>query len=148
MVNKIITGISQKLDSEFNSVSDYYEIYTEEVKQDFQEPCFFITLLSLDQSQIVGNRYSRVQPFDIHYFPSTPDINTELNEVTEKLMNTLEYITVDENLIRGTKMKAETVDSVLHFFVNYNIHVIKEVIKEETMGEIKITQELGSDYIG
>lgn len=142
MVNKIITGISQKLDSEFNSVSDYYEIYTEEVKQDFQEPCFFITLLSLDQSQIVGNRYSRVQPFDIHYFPSTPDINTEINEVEGRLMDMLDYITVDGNLIRGTKMKAETVDSVLHFFVNYNMHVIKEVVKEESMGSLNVNTGL------
>lgn len=145
MVNRIITGISQKLDSEFNLSSDDYEIYNEEVKQDFQEPCFFITLLSLDQTQIIGNRYSRTQPFDIHYFPKAEDSNTEIIEVTEMLMNVLEYITIDEGLIRGTKMNGEVVDGVLHFFVNYNMHVIKQIIKEETMGDIKITQKLGSD---
>ena len=145
MLNKIITGISQKLDSEFNSISEDYEIYTEEVKQDFQEPCFFITLLSLDQTQIIGNRYSRTQPFDIHYFPKVEGSNSEILEVTEVLVNALEYIMIDEGLIRGTKMNSEVVDGVLHFFVNYNMHVIKEVTKEEKMGEIKITQELGSD---
>jgi len=142
MVNKIITGISQKLDSEFNSSSDDYEIYTEEVKQDFQEPCFFITLLSLDQSQIVGNRYSRIQPFDIQYFPSTTDINSEINEVTERLTEVLEYITANGGLARGTEMNAETVDNVLHFFINYNMIVKKDIAKEDSMENLKVNTGL------
>lgn len=142
MVNKIITGISQKLDSEFNLLSNEYEIYTEEVKQDFQEPCFFITLLSLDQSQIVGNRYSRVQPFDIHYFPSTSDTNSEINGLTKKLMDILEYITVDGGLVRGTKMKAEVVNNVLHFFINYNMIVKKDITKEDSMENLKVNTGL------
>lgn len=135
MVNKIITGISQTLDSIFG---EGYEIYTEEVKQDFQEPCFFVTLLSLDQSQIRGNRYSRTQPFDIHYFPGTSDINTEINDVSEKLINGLEYITVDGGLLRGTKMKGEPVDGVLHFFVNFNMIVKKDIPKEDLMETLKV----------
>lgn len=143
MVNKIITGISQKIDSIFNSISENYEIYTEKIEQDLQEPCFFITLLNLDQSQIVGNRYSRTQPFDIHYFPKVESSNIEMLEVTEILLNSLEYITIDEGLIRGTKMHAEVVNGVLHFFVNYDMHVIKTITKEESMGDITITQKIG-----
>jgi len=139
MVNKIITGISQTIDSIFG---DDYEIYTEEVKQDFQEPCFFITLLSLDQDLIRGNRYSRIQPFDIHYFPVTSDINAEINDVREKLMNGLEYITIDEGLLRGTKMNSETIDNVLHFFVNFNMIVKKDISKEDSMENLKVNQGL------
>jgi len=37
-------------------------------------------------------------------------------------------------------MNAEIVDDVLHFFINYNLHVIKQVAQEESMEEILIKQ--------
>ena len=39
MVNSLISGISISINSEFG---DEYEIYTESIKQGFNEPCFFI----------------------------------------------------------------------------------------------------------
>ena len=42
MLNNVIAGIAIALNEEFG---DDYEIYTEEIKQDLKEPCFFITLL-------------------------------------------------------------------------------------------------------
>jgi len=42
MINNIITGISQKLDEEFNVNGDEYTIYTDGVEQGLKEPCFFI----------------------------------------------------------------------------------------------------------
>ncbi|CAI3666184.1 hypothetical protein CNEO4_2540002 [Clostridium neonatale] len=42
MLNKIITGISQKLDEEFNTEENQeYTIYTENVEQWLEEPCFY-----------------------------------------------------------------------------------------------------------
>lgn len=146
MVNKIITGISQKLDAIFNISSEEYTIYTENVEQDLKEPCFFIFCLKPDNSQLIGNRYKRNYPFDIQYLPKdSENINSECNEVAEKLINELEYITVDGSLVRGTKMNGETVDNVLHFFVNYNMIVRKDIPKEETMGDLTITQKLGGN---
>ena len=70
MLNKIITGISQALDAEFNSEeNEEYTIYTEDVEQGLEEPCFFIFSLKPSSKQLVGNRYDRKYPFDIHYFP-------------------------------------------------------------------------------
>lgn len=43
MLNNVIAGIAIALNQEFG---DDYEIYTEEIKQDLKEPCFFITLLN------------------------------------------------------------------------------------------------------
>ena len=59
MINKIITGISQKLDSEFNSKDDKYTIYTESIEQGFDEPCFSIVSLKPISTNLVGNRYKR-----------------------------------------------------------------------------------------
>jgi hypothetical protein len=140
MINNIITGISQKIDEEFNINSDEYTIYTDGVEQGLKEPCFFIFSLKPSNRQLVGNRYERKYPFDIHYFPSTTEINFELNEMVERLYQSMEYIMVNGELIRGTKMNAEIVDDVLHFFINYNLHVIKQVAQEESMEEILIKQ--------
>lgn len=146
MVNKIITGISQALDAEFNLESEMYEIKTEKVEQDLEEPCFFILSLKPGNSKLVGNRYKRDYPFDIHYFPKdTDNTNNECNEVAERLSDTFEYITVDGSLVRGTKMDWEIVDDVLHFFVNFNMVVKKDILKEETMGDLTINQKLGGE---
>lgn len=151
MLNKIITGISQALDAEFNSENEEYIIHTENVEQGLEEPCFFIFSLKPSSKQLVGNRYERKYPFDIHFFPNTElvdgvsTINNQINEVTERLFTVLEYITVDNSLVRGTSMNVEIVDNVLHFFINFNMIVKKETAPIETMGSLTIKQKLGGD---
>lgn len=152
MLNKIITGISQKLDEEFNTKeNEGYIIHTENVEQGLDEPCFFIFSLKPSSKQLVGNRYERKYPFDIHFFPNTElvdgvsTINNQINEVTERLFTALEYITVDNSLVRGTSINAEKVDDVLHFFINFNMIVKKETEPIDTMGSLTIKQKLGGD---
>ena len=151
MLNKIIIGISQALDAEFNSENEGYIIHTENVEQGLEEPCFFIFSLKPSSKQLVGNRYERKYPFDIHFFPDTElvdgisTINNQLNEVTERLFTALEYITVDNSLVRGTSMNVEIVDNVLHFFINFNMIVKKETEPIDTMGSLTIKQKLGGD---
>ena len=151
MLNKIIIGISQALDAEFNSENEGYIIHTENVEQGLEEPCFFIFSLKPSSKQLVGNRYERKYPFDIHFFPDTElvdgisTINNQLNEVTERLFTALEYITVDNSLVRGTSINAEIVDNVLHFFINFNMIVKKETEPIDTMGSLTIKQKFGGD---
>lgn len=151
MLNKIITGISQALDAEFNSENEEYIIHTENVEQGLDEPCFFIFSLKPSSKQLVGNRYERKYPFDIHFFPDTElvdgisTINNQINEVTERLFTALEYITVDNSLVRGKSMNVEIVDNVLHFFINFNMIVKKETEPIDTMGSLTIKQKLGGD---
>lgn len=133
MLNDIMTAISQKIRSVFGSE---YKIYFDEIAQGFKEPCFFIALLQANQKQIIGNRYFREHFFDIHYYPkSTAGITREVNEVVDKLLMVLEYISMDGDLIRGTKMKYEVHDQVLHFFINYDVFVKKELEKVPFMME-------------
>jgi len=123
MLNKLIDGIAIKLDQEFG-----FEIYKEAIKQGLNEPCFFILLVTSNQKQMIGKRYFREQPFDIHYFPSTDSKNTECLDMVDRLNDVLEYITLDTDLFHGTKMRYEIIDDVLHFFVNYDFHVYKESV--------------------
>ena len=125
-----MAGISIKLNQVFGNA---YQIYTDEIKQGLEKPCFFIKCLKVGEDQVTGNRYFRSNAFDIHFFPQTEE-NSELFEVTEKLLSALEYITlINSDMLRGTKMHEETVDGILHFFVNYNLYVNKERPKDEWM---------------
>lgn len=135
MINSIVDGISIKLNNVFG---DEYKIYSEDVKQGFDEPCFFILLLNPSKKQLVGQRYEREHHFDIHFFPSNKEnANNQMNSVADTLLDALEYITVDGNLLRGTKMKVEPVDNVLHFFVSYNF-----IVRKEPLGEVNLMEEL------
>lgn len=122
MINSIIDGISIKLNQIFG---DEYEIYSEDVKQGLNEPCFFIAFLNTSKTQWIGPRFLKENSFDIHYFPKGPDANGEMLDVAELLEVGLEYIVVDGSFVRGTKMNSEIVDGVLHFFVNYNMSMVK-----------------------
>ncbi len=130
MINAITDGISIAINTEFD---DTYEIYTESIKQGLNEPCFSILCLNPTLEQFLGKRYFRTNQFCIHYFPSSGEKRSECYTVAERLFGTLEYITVDGDLIRGTDMHCEVVDDVLSFFVNYDMYVYKDVDTEEVM---------------
>lgn len=136
ILSSIIVAIALDLDAEFGSG---FTIYTEEIKQGFQEPCFFIAVLEPTQNQIIGNRYLIKHPFDIHFFPTETGGNAEIYNVAERMMDILEYIAVGGDLLRGSNMRYEVVDGVLHFFVNYDLHVLRVPdVPEESMESITI----------
>lgn len=139
MLNNLIDAIAIKLNLEFG---DGFAIHKEQVKQGLKEPCFFIMLLTSNQKQVIGKRYFREHPFDIHYFPSTRDKNTECLDVVDKLNDAMEYITVDGDLVRGTKMSHEIVNDVLHFFVNYDLFVYKEPEVADHMEDLSVESGL------
>lgn len=138
MVNDIIDGIVIKIDSIFDDAI----IYTEEVEQDFSEPCFFVRLLKASQKQVLNNRYYLQHSFDVHYFPGTADKNTEVYDAASKL-SSLEYIISDDNLIRGTKMNYQVIDGVLHYFIDYNYYAYLSKEEVEKMQSISVHNGIG-----
>ncbi len=123
MINSIITAISQALNTEFG---DDYAIYAEDVAQGLQEPCFFIACINPTSRLFLNRRYFRSNQFCLQYFPA--DINRareECNAVAERLYWCLEWISVAGDLTRGTQMRYEVIDNVLHFFVNYDMFVYR-----------------------
>lgn len=135
MINKILDAISQKLNAEFE---DNYELYSENIKQDFKEPCFFIMCLNPSEQNFLANRYYRKYLFDIQYFPkSKKNLNSELYDIQERLFNCMEYVNIGNDLIRGKNRRGEIEDNTLHFFVNYDVFVVKKGTEEDYMGNLK-----------
>lgn len=139
MENKIITGISQKL---FETFGSDYTIYTENVEQYLNPPCFCIELLQSSLKQIVSNHYRLENLFDIHFFTNVNEVKNEFSRIADILYDALEYISVDNDLVRGLGMHYEIVDDVLHFFVSYNLILIKTIEPEEKMETLKTRGEI------
>ena len=126
----IVKAISKTLKTEFPDA----KIYGEEVKQGLKAPAFTIFLTNEVQEKMPSGRYRRFHPFVIHYFP-VDKVNTrrECAEVAEKMMWALEYVNLlngDDVPLRGTEMHHEFSDDVLHFFVNYDLDLVKVVPSE------------------
>ncbi|MBG9788535.1 phage tail terminator family protein [Brevibacillus laterosporus] len=111
------------------------KVYGEQLPQGFKEPCFFVLMLESSQDKELDRRYKRFHPFDIHYFASS---NSGRYEVAERLVEVLELIDLNGKPIRGTKMRHTIVDDVLHFFVDYNFHVVRPKPVVSTMQKLKI----------
>ena len=135
MIRKVVEAISNALNENFSNT----EIYINEIKQGFQEPCFFIQLLNPNEKQILGNRYKQKIDLDIMYFPKNENDNWELMEVAQKLNNILEVIKTEENdLLRGINRNFQMIDGNLHYFVTFGIFVRKVAEEDPFMEELKI----------
>lgn len=139
MENKIITGISQKL---FETFGLDYKIYTENIEQFLNPPCFYVELLQSSMQQIVSRRYRLENLFYIHFFTNENEPKNDFRSVADILYDTLEYISVDNDLVRGLNMHYEIVDDVLHFFVSYNLILIKTLEPEDKMETLKTRGEI------
>lgn len=139
MLNEIVNGVVQKLNAIFE---DAVAIYTEETKQDLKAPCFFVTVLEVKQKKMIGNRYYQENPLCIQFFPSSNGSKIqELYTVSDILFDHMdEVIMEDGSMLRGTQMKQEVSEGRLLFKINYNLFVVKELKKEETMNSITINE--------
>jgi len=135
MVNDIVLGIAQKIRTVYPESE--YSLYTENVEQGFKEPCFFVSLINQMQRQRLGNRHKETYSFDVIYFPTEDgNVNGECNTVSAELYELLEYITVGDDLIRGTNLNSRVEDKVLHLFVDYEVFIVREKPQEEKMKEV------------
>lgn len=138
MLTSIVDGISIKLNSIFG---DSHEITAENVEQGLQPHSFFIKPLPATRKPLLGKRSQLTYSFVISYFPDTANVemNKEMMEVSEKLLDGLEYITLrNGEMVRGHDLEAEIVDDVLHFSVKYIVFINKSEREEsmETLGAV------------
>lgn len=129
-INDIKDGVIAKIAFLYPDI----KIYDEEIKKGLVEPSFYVKILTAGQDKEIGRRYNRVHSFDVHYFSQT---NEDKHAVAEKLYEEFEYIQAAGKPFRGQSMTFEIVDRVLHFFVDYNFHVMREKDPETKMQTLK-----------
>lgn len=124
MINSIIEAISIALDDEFGND---YSIYAEEVPQNLERPCFFISSLNSDDTLYPSKRHKRQNQFAIQYFPVS-DIKAkhECLDTAERMLVCLEMVTMDDSTaFLGYDTHYEITDGILHYFTNYNFFTRK-----------------------
>ncbi|MHB8075101.1 phage tail terminator family protein [Desulfosporosinus fructosivorans] len=129
-INMVRDSVMTTLKQHFPNLN----VYGEEHDQGLEEPYFYVKLLPVTQNQLLGQRYQRNHSFDIHYLAGA---NEALHDMAEQLYDKLELISLDGSPVRGTGMRHEIVDGVLHWFVAYNFQVMRSVEAEPLMQSMK-----------
>ena len=138
MVNDIIDGLSVALYDAFPSC----KIYSEQIKQGLEEPCFFIEVVSSLEKPLLKDRVQREILFDVLYF--TENDNAERHRVASELYQLFKFVPLlNGDLLRGLNLSHDIVDGVLHFRVTFKPilrPVPGDVVK---MNEYKLTERIG-----
>lgn len=107
-----------------------------------QTPPYFVMRLSeVVHQQELERRFMRQHAFVIHYY-ATNQSEAEMYDIAEQLTSVLYNIVVGDRQIRGTEMRVEVVDGVLHFNVNYSFHVWAAQTEVPTMENMKVQEGL------
>lgn len=138
MINNVIDAICKALNDEFKNE---YKVYIRQKLQNPITPCFLISARNLEQKRYQGKRCYCQYVFEIQYLPTSQEPIIEINSVLQRLFECLEYIDEGDNILNGTDMKAEIVDEVLHYTVNYNFFIMRnntEAVMEQFISETKM----------
>lgn len=130
MIQKVLNGIMKVLYDEYPSIPRR----TSATTQGFDDGSFYVRVLNTIQTPKQQPRLMRDYLVDVHYFPNdVPNKNVETRAIQDNLMEKLEWIRIEDKLIKGLNINAEYQNEVLHIFVTYNVHMIKNVIPDELM---------------
>jgi hypothetical protein len=140
VTEEIIQAVCAAIYGEFG---EGYTLYTEAVAQDAAVPCFFVICTQSRLNRVMGDLYHKETPLVIQYLPKdTENYRSECEDASERLFLTLDQIPFKDGYINGTELRAEIIDGVLNFFVNYDMNVIKQTPQAPRMEKINVTQEL------
>ncbi|MGG3278865.1 phage tail terminator family protein [Paenibacillus solani] len=114
--DQVTDAVTFKLDQTFG-----WPVYGKN-RQGLKEPCFIVLLLNVDHGRLQGRRYARGHQFNVHFFSAT---NDDFIVVADRLFDVLEWIEIDGLKFKGTGMNFEVIDDVMHFYVDYNYHVMR-----------------------
>ena len=107
-----------------NTFGDNYKYYLEIVEQNAKKPCFVVDALTPIIRSAGLRKYEFTIPIMIHYFTNEPDTQKakrDSYDVGERIFDALEYLHVDDRIIRGEDVTIELVEGVLEFSITYRL---------------------------
>lgn len=137
MIDTIVGGISHELSRIFD---DRYEIYADDIEQGLNEPCFLITALINQKTELGHARSRRERSYMIQFFPDNSlNKQSQCAEIGDILLNEFGCIPFFNGKLRCTELQYEIADNILNFSMNVNT-VVTLVEDIEKMTEIKLNQ--------
>ena len=130
VMNEVVLAVASRLRQLYPDVP----VYTENVKQGLEKPCFCIACEKPVMRRYMGERWHCRTPVTVYCFPGTDGQNAELDGVFTQLFNALELIDCG-GFLRGSNMKASRSDGVGIFQADYScfVHWKEEAEKEDGM---------------
>lgn len=126
IVNGIVSGLKAKLAA--------VPVYTEAVGQDTDKPYLLVKLKSVSHDQRMNGRFARSYAFDIEVHSDT---NANAYDWLEQMLEVLVEIDADDGPLRGTDVKAEMKDGVLHVEVSYIVQLMKQTARPPLMNKLE-----------
>lgn len=121
-ISDIETAITRKLRQDFGSG---YKLYTEEIPQDFTEPCFFVQFLSLERFNRLSSQRRVNALFNVQYF------GTGARDMTLNVQDALNVVQlVNGQYMRATSQNSEVIEGIAHNFMNFNFTLAEVEAKE------------------
>ena len=135
IINDVVDKVTVALYNEFGRD---YTYYPEHISQGFKTPCFMVTVLETFQTDYVGKRAKRTIPICINYVPVKDGYTKEMNDISDRLFDCLEFIGEDGDMIRGLNARISfDATGNLIFFIDYPILIYKKRPDiEESMNQI------------
>lgn len=103
-------------------------IYAEKVPQNFEDGSFRVKSISATNRPELDTRRWREVRFNILYFPAAMELaEAEWELVRDKLFQTVEWITVAGDTMRGTELAGDydAEQGVGHFSVTFGTHLLE-----------------------
>ena len=135
-MNDIVNAISKALYTTFGSD---YRYYVEDVEQNLKTPCFTIELLEPRMRSRNAQLYDRTVPVVVHYITNNKtSLKKEYYGIADQILECLEYLNVNNKIIRGESMSYHIVEDALQLFVTYKFMTIDEnaLVIDNAMDEI------------
>lgn len=140
MINKTLNAVTVALHEEFG---DSFHYYVETVKQELKTPCFTVDMLNPMERSVNKSHYYRTMPVVVHFFGGErTDTKKYGYSIGERALMALEYIIVEDRIIRGEGMETQVVDDVLQLFVTYRYWTDKSEDESDIMME---TEDLNAN---
>lgn len=123
VVRSLTVALSKGLESVFGNPCIYHDM----LPMGYKSPCFFVNHVDTQVQLKLFNRYRVAANYDITYHPEERKFNSkEFSEVVEKMTYGLELVQLEDgNYVRGSNIRYEVQESVLHFFITFDFFVIR-----------------------
>ena len=123
----VVRSLTVALSKGLEDVFDNPRIYQDMLPMGYKSPCFFVNHVDTQVQLKLFNRYRVVANYDITYHPAERKFNSkEFSEVVEKMTYGLELVQLEDgNYVRGSNIRYEVQDGVLHFFITFDFFVTR-----------------------
>lgn len=136
MLNEFIETLAQKLIDVFGEDTI---VYSENIPQGLKTACFYIRSINHSQKSMTKGR-RKISQFDIMYIPVEGSLDTEqeINSILTELVDKMTNLEINGKVFKATEIRAEKVDGVLHYFVNFDFNTLYR--KERAMETLELKE--------